>query len=123
MEPYDCNKSVEARVSLDKNPQVLIFDTITKVKIHERDLTHIAKLTGSTRRKMPTIFPQRYPCDSLNSRVVTLIPFVGARLLLDQNLHVLISDTISKVKIHRKKLTHVAKLTGRDEHKCQQNAR
>jgi hypothetical protein len=38
---------VGLRLSLDQNPQALVSATIFGVRIHERGLTHVAKLVGS----------------------------------------------------------------------------
>jgi hypothetical protein len=58
-----------------------------------------------------------------NSRPIALIPFVGLRLSLDQNLQVLVSATIIGVGIHERGLTHATKLAGSTELNVQHFAR
>jgi hypothetical protein len=56
----------------------------------------------------------------LNSRHVYMIPFFGLRFSLDQNPQVLISATITRVRINERGLTNVAKLVGSVEPNVQQ---
>jgi len=59
---------VGKQLSLDQNPQVLISTTIARVKIHERGLTHVAKLAGSTEPNVQQSPPPQHVSGEFQTR-------------------------------------------------------
>ena len=103
---------MESRLSLDQNSQALVSATIARVRIHERQLVHVAKHMRSIEPNVQQSPPQRELGEFQTRDLSLQYHLLESRFPLDRNPQALVFATIARVRIHERRLVHVVKHTG-----------